>query len=53
MNIQMPSHNEIHAAFIQGESAIVDLFELVGKDMRDLAVQLEKHNEIIHDFRLF
>lgn len=51
MNIQMPSHNERNKAFVQGESAIVDLFDLVGVQMFDLAVQLEKQGEVIKELQ--
>lgn len=40
MNIQMPTHNEIHAAFSKWEAAIVDLFDTVGQMVIGLASQL-------------
>jgi len=38
----MPSHDEIHATFCKGEEAIVDLFEVVGKQVEGLARLLNK-----------
>ncbi len=47
----MPTDNEIKAAFEKGESAIVKLFETVGKQVEGLANQLEKQNEIIKELQ--
>ncbi len=51
MNILMPTCDEIHAAFSEGEEAIVDLFEAVGKQVECLASQLEKQNEAIKELQ--
>jgi transposase len=42
MNIRMPTREEIHLAFAQGEAAVVELFLSVGQHMEELAGQLEK-----------
>lgn len=47
----MPSHIEIQAAFEKGESAIVKLFDAVGKQVEGLANQLEKQNEVIKELQ--
>jgi len=47
----MPPHNEIKAAFEKGESAIVKLFDAVGKQVEGLANQLEKQNDIIKELQ--
>lgn len=47
----MPTCDEIHAAFLQGELAIVNLFEAVGKQIEGLASQVEKPNEAIKELQ--
>ncbi len=42
MNIQLPTREEIHSAFVQGEAAVVELFLGVGQQMEEVAGQLEK-----------
>jgi transposase len=42
MNIRMPTREEIHLAFEQGEEAMVELFMDVGRQLEELAGQLEK-----------
>jgi len=42
MNIRLPTREEIHAAFVQGEAAVVELFLGVSQQMEELAGQLEK-----------
>jgi hypothetical protein len=47
MNIQIPSHDEIQAAFKRGETDIVALFAKVSQQIVELAEQLAKQAEII------
>ena len=47
----MPTRNEIHAAFFKGEPAIVDLFDVVGKQVEELGSQLEKQSEAIKELQ--
>lgn len=42
MNIRLPTREEIHTAFVQGEAAVVELFLGVSQQMEELAGQLEK-----------
>ena len=42
MNLRMPTREEIHAAFEQGEAAIVELFLAVERQLEELAGQLEQ-----------
>jgi hypothetical protein len=41
MNIRLPTREEIHSAFAQGEAAVVDLFLEIGQQVEELAGQLE------------
>jgi hypothetical protein len=47
MNIQIPNHKEIKKAFSQGEDAVVILFENLGAQLIELALQLQKQSDII------
>jgi hypothetical protein len=47
MNIQIPSHEEIQAAFKRGEADVVALFDKVTLQIAELAEQLAKQAEII------
>jgi transposase len=51
MNIRMPTREEIHAAFEQGEAAVVELFIGVGLQMEELAGQLEKQAAALRDLQ--
>lgn len=41
MNLRLPTHDEIHRAFLDGEDAIVELFTQVGQQIEELAQHLE------------
>jgi len=51
MNIRMPTREEIHAAFEQGEGAVVGLFVGVGKQLEELAGQLEKQAAAVKELQ--
>ena len=51
MNIRMPTREEIHTAFEQGEGAVVGLFIGVGKQLEELAGQLEKQAAAIKELQ--
>jgi hypothetical protein len=41
MNLRLPTRDEIHRAFLEGEEAIVELLTQVGQQVEGLAQQLE------------
>ena len=47
----MPEYEEIHAAFEKGEAAVVELFNDVGKQIEELAAQLEKQGEALKELQ--
>jgi transposase len=47
----MPEYEEIHAAFEKGEAAVVELFNEVGKQIEELAAQLEKQGEALKELQ--
>lgn len=49
MNLQMPSREEIHEAYEQGEEAIVELFARVGAQVAELARQLEQQSQALKE----
>ena len=49
MNIQIPSHDEIQAAFKRGEADVVALFAKISLQIAELAEQLSKQAEIIKE----
>ena len=49
MNFQMPTDEEIHTAFVQGEAAVVALFHAVAAQVIALAQQLAKQGEVLHE----
>ena len=51
MNLRMPTPEEIHAAYKEGEEAVVELFGHVGAQMEALAKQLEKQAESLKELQ--
>ncbi len=51
MNIHMPTREEIHIAFEQGEEAVAGLFMGVGKQLEELARQMENQAAAIKDLQ--
>jgi len=51
MNIRIPSHKKIKEAFHQGEEAVVALFDELSDQLTDLAQQLQKQSESIHELQ--
>lgn len=51
MNIQLPSHEKIKEAFLQGEEAVVALFDELGDPLTELALQLLKQGEVIQELQ--
>jgi transposase len=51
MNIQIPSHDEIQAAFKRGETDIVALFAKMSQQIVELAEQLAKQAEVIKELQ--
>ena len=49
MNLRLPTRDEIHRAFLQGEEAIVELFAQVGQQVEGLARQLETQAAALKD----
>lgn len=47
MNIRLPTREEIHIAFAQGEAVVVDLFLEVSQQIEELAGQLEKQSAVL------
>ena len=41
MNLRLPTRDEIHRAFLEGEDAMVELFAQVGRQVEELARELE------------
>ena len=46
MKIQLPSHEKIKETFLQGEEAVVVLFDKFGSVLIELAGQLRKQSDI-------
>mgnify|MGYP001769609319 CR=1 FL=1 len=49
MNLRLPTRDEIHRAFRQGEEAIVELFAEVGRQVEGVARQLEAQAAALKD----
>jgi transposase len=47
MNFRMPTHEDIHTAFAQGEAAVMALFQALASEMAALAHQLAKQGEVL------
>ena len=51
MNLRLPTRDEIHRAFLEGEEAIVELFAQVGQQVEALARQLETQAAALNDLQ--
>lgn len=51
MNFQMPTDEDIHTAFEQGEAAVMALFHAVAAQVTALAQQLGKQGAILHELQ--
>jgi transposase len=51
MNFQMPTDEEIHTAFEQGEASVMALFHDVAAQVTELAQQLAKQGELLQELQ--
>src|SRR5881397_3148939 len=51
MNFHVPTDEEIHTAFAQGEAAVMALFHEVAAQVAELAQQLAKQGAILHEWQ--
>jgi len=51
MNIHMPTDEEIHTAFEQGEASVIALFHEVTSQVRELAQQLAKQSDLLQELQ--
>ena len=51
MNFRMPTTEEIYAAIERGKEAVVELFAEVGRQVEELAGQLEKQAEVLKELQ--
>jgi len=51
MNLQMPTDEEIHTAFEQGEASVMALFHDVAAQVTELAQQLAKQGELLQELQ--
>ena len=49
MNFQMPTDEEIHTAFEQGEAAVMAVFHTVATQVTALAQQLAKQGAVLQE----
>jgi hypothetical protein len=51
MNIHLPTRDEIHTAFEQGEKAVMDLFLTVEAPVEELTKEVEKPAEMLKELQ--
>ena len=51
MNFRMPTNEDIHTAFEQGEAAVMALFHKMAIEMAELAHQLAKQGEVLPELQ--
>jgi transposase len=49
MNFRMPTNEDLHTAFEQGEAAVMALFHEVAPQVAELAQQLAKQGEVLQE----
>lgn len=51
MNLRLPTGDDIHRAFLEGEEAMVELFAQVGQQVEELARQLDTQAAALNDLQ--